>query len=177
MHTHVFILLKRPERKEFDNLLNIKEPRWAAHPELRSYTWKLIVFGCCITRYFWSHSWFCFNIMYSNLQKFKFKYPFWKYLNYSVSINFQSLKFYFRDIFLQFIVYTIFPYFNILLYDTPRSHKGGRIHIHAFWFDIYTGDILIFSRNESTFVVVNDETLPKLEVSCKLYSSIFNNCG
>ena len=68
-----------------------------------------------------------------------------------------------------------FVYDLLIFYD--RSHKGGRIHIHAFWFDIYTGDILIFSRNESTFVVVNDETLPKLEVSLILYSSIFYNCG
>merc|ERR1712025_1131818 len=52
---------------------------------------------------------------------------------------------------------------NVTSYQFMRSHKGGRIHIHAFWFDIYTGDIHIFSRKENTFVVVNDETLPKLE--------------
>jgi len=61
------------------------------------------------------------------------------------------------------MVNTLLQMENVTSYQFMRSHKGGRIHIHAFWFDIYTGDILIFSRNESTFVVVNDETLPKLE--------------
>merc|ERR1719334_1645114 len=61
------------------------------------------------------------------------------------------------------MVNTLLQMENVTSYQFMRSHKGGRIHIHAFWFDIYTGDILIFSRNESTFVVVSDETLPKLE--------------
>ena len=62
------------------------------------------------------------------------------------------------------MINTLLQMENVTSYDFMRSHKGGRIHIHAFWFDIYTGDIHIFSRKENTFVVVNDETLPQLEV-------------
>ena len=63
------------------------------------------------------------------------------------------------------MINTLLQMENVTSYDFMRSHKGGRIHIHAFWFDIYTGDIHIFSRKENTFVVVNEETLPQLEVS------------
>jgi len=44
-----------------------------------------------------------------------------------------------------------------------RTAAEGQVHVHAFWFDIYTGEIHIFSRKEKTFIVVNDETLPSLE--------------
>merc|ERR1712111_153462 len=60
------------------------------------------------------------------------------------------------------MINTLLQMENVTSYQFMRSHKGGRIHIHA-WFDIYTGDIHIFSRKENTFVVVNDETLPILE--------------
>ena len=75
------------------------------------------------------------------------------------------------------MINTLLQMENVTSYDFMRSHKGGRIHIHAFWFDIYTGDIHIFSRKENTFVVVNDETLPQLEVSqlIKTYYLHFTN--
>lgn len=31
------------------------------------------------------------------------------------------------------------------------------LHIHALWFDIYTGDIYYFSRGQKRFVEVNEE--------------------
>ena len=74
------------------------------------------------------------------------------------------------------MINTLLQMENVTSYQFMRSHKGGRIHIHAFWFDIYTGDIHIFSRKENTFVVVNDETLPILEVSCKLILDINVGC-
>ena len=75
------------------------------------------------------------------------------------------------------MINTLLQMENVTSYDFMRSHKGGRIHIHAFWFDIYTGDIHIFSRKENTFVVVNDETLPQLEVGqfIKTYYLHFTN--
>lgn len=36
------------------------------------------------------------------------------------------------------------------------------LHIHALWFDIYTGDIYYFSRSAKQFVPVNEETVETL---------------
>ena len=35
---------------------------------------------------------------------------------------------------------------NVTSYPFMRNNKDGRIHIHCFWFDIYTGEIWCFSR-------------------------------
>jgi len=61
------------------------------------------------------------------------------------------------------MVNTLVQMENVTSYPFMRSHKNGRIHIHAFWFDIYTGDIHCYSRKEQTFVIVNEDTLPKLQ--------------
>ena len=37
------------------------------------------------------------------------------------------------------MINTLLQMENVTSYQFMRSHKGGRIHIHAFWFDIYTG--------------------------------------
>ena len=63
------------------------------------------------------------------------------------------------------MVNTLLQMENVTSYPFMRSHKNGRIHIHAFWFDIYTGDIHCYSRKEQTFVIVNEDTLPKLQVN------------
>jgi len=52
---------------------------------------------------------------------------------------------------------------NVTSYPFMRGHKNGRIHIHAFWFDIYTGEIHCFSRKAQTFMITNEETLPMLQ--------------
>ena len=55
---------------------------------------------------------------------------------------------------------------NVTSYPFMRERQsGGRVHVHGFWFDIYSGEIHIYSRKEKTFVVANKETMPKLEVS------------
>ncbi|CAG9804792.1 unnamed protein product [Chironomus riparius] len=36
------------------------------------------------------------------------------------------------------------------------------LHIHALWFDIYTGDIYYFSRQQKRFVTVAEETIEKI---------------
>ena len=61
------------------------------------------------------------------------------------------------------MVNTLLQMENVTSYPFMRSHKNGRIHIHAFWFDIYTGDIHCYSRKEQTFVIVSEDTLPKLQ--------------
>ena len=63
------------------------------------------------------------------------------------------------------MVNTLLQMENVTSYPFMRSHKNGRIHIHAFWFDIYTGEVHCFSRKEQTFVIVNEDSLPNLEVT------------
>uniref|UniRef100_T1IZQ6 Carbonic anhydrase n=1 Tax=Strigamia maritima TaxID=126957 RepID=T1IZQ6_STRMM len=38
----------------------------------------------------------------------------------------------------------------------------GSIHIHAFWFDIYTGDLYYFSRQQKRFININEKNINKL---------------
>lgn len=61
------------------------------------------------------------------------------------------------------MVNTLMQMENVTSYPFMRDRKDGRIHIHAFWFDIYTGDIHCFSRKEKTFVITNEDTIPMLE--------------
>jgi len=61
------------------------------------------------------------------------------------------------------MVNTLMQMENVTSYPFMRGHKNGRVHIHAFWFDIYTGEIHCFSRKEKTFVITNEETLPLLQ--------------
>jgi len=61
------------------------------------------------------------------------------------------------------MVNTLVQMENVTSYPFMRNRKDGRIHIHAFWFDIYTGEIHCFSRREETFVITNEDTLPMLE--------------
>ena len=88
---------------------------------------------------------------------------------------------------------------NVTSYPFMRNNKDGRIHIHCFWFDIYTGEIWCFSRcsavfitfiisifviisfrwnhtdhtrKEKTFIMINDETVGGLEEEAK---SLWNN--
>ena len=70
------------------------------------------------------------------------------------------------------MVNTLLQMENVTSYPFMRSHKNGRIHIHAFWFDIYTGDIHCYSRKEQTFVIVSEDTLPKLQVNTKKSDSL-----
>ena len=63
------------------------------------------------------------------------------------------------------MVNTLLQMENVTSYPFMRSHKNGRVHIHAFWFDIYTGEVHCFSRKEQTFVIVDEDSLPKLQVT------------
>ena len=52
---------------------------------------------------------------------------------------------------------------NIASYNFMRDGLSrGRVYLHALWFDIYTGDIYYFSRQQKKFVDVNEHNLEKL---------------
>lgn len=40
--------------------------------------------------------------------------------------------------------------------------EEGSIHVHALWFDIYTGNIFYFSRHQKCFVEIREDTVDKL---------------
>jgi carbonic anhydrase len=47
----------------------------------------------------------------------------------------------------------------------------GKAHLHALWFDIYTGDIYYFSRQKKRFVDVNETSFsPILEEILSYYT-------
>lgn len=52
---------------------------------------------------------------------------------------------------------------NIASYNFMREGLlRGKVYIHALWFDIYTGDIYYFSRQQKMFVDVNEGNIEKL---------------
>lgn len=52
----------------------------------------------------------------------------------------------------------------------PRL-EAHDLHIHALWFDIYTGDIYFFSRGAKRFMPVDEDSVEKLtEEVRKFYS-------
>ncbi|XP_060518656.1 beta carbonic anhydrase 1 [Cylas formicarius] len=58
---------------------------------------------------------------------------------------------------------------NIASYGfLKRRLERFQLHIHALWFDIYTGEIYYFSRNAKQFVVLDEHNFEKLfqEVIC-----------
>ena len=63
------------------------------------------------------------------------------------------------------MVNTLLQMENVTSYPFMRNNKNGRIHIHCFWFDIYTGEIWCFSRRDKTFVMINEETVMDLQVN------------
>lgn len=48
---------------------------------------------------------------------------------------------------------------NIASYNfIHRAISSGRVHLHALWFDIYTGDVYYFSRKQKRFVEISETT-------------------
>lgn len=45
------------------------------------------------------------------------------------------------------------------------------LHIHALWFDIYTGDIYYFSRGTKRFVTIDESTIDNLINEVRKYYS------
>lgn len=52
---------------------------------------------------------------------------------------------------------------NIASYGFLRDRlKNHDLHIHALWFDIYTGNIFFFSRAAKRFVSIDETTIDNL---------------
>lgn len=52
---------------------------------------------------------------------------------------------------------------NIASYGFLKKRlESHQLHIHALWFDIYTGEIYYFSRGAKKFVLINEESFLKL---------------
>lgn len=61
---------------------------------------------------------------------------------------------------------------NIASYGFLKKRlEKYELHIHALWFDIYTGEIYYFSRAAKKFVIINEDNLDKLLVEVQKYYS------
>lgn len=59
---------------------------------------------------------------------------------------------------------------NIASYGfLKRRLERHDLHIHALWFDIYTGDIYYFSRQAKKFVVIDEANIEKISEEVKKY--------
>lgn len=61
---------------------------------------------------------------------------------------------------------------NIASYGFLKKRlESHQLHIHALWFDIYTGEIYYFSRAAKRFVLINEDNFLKLLDEVELYYS------
>ncbi|XP_073985491.1 carbonic anhydrase beta isoform X1 [Rhodnius prolixus] len=61
---------------------------------------------------------------------------------------------------------------NIASYGfLKRRLEQHQLHIHALWFDIYTGDIYYFSRQNKRFIEINENSVEMLSNEVKKYYS------
>lgn len=52
-----------------------------------------------------------------------------------------------------------------------RRLESHDLHVHALWFDIYTGDIYFFSRGSKRFVAVDESSVDKLSEEIRRFYS------
>lgn len=52
-----------------------------------------------------------------------------------------------------------------------RLLESHQLHIHALWFDIYTGDIYFFSRSAKRFVAIDELSVDSLIKEVRKYYS------
>ncbi|ENN75223.1 beta carbonic anhydrase 1 [Dendroctonus ponderosae] len=61
---------------------------------------------------------------------------------------------------------------NIASYGFLKKRlERNQLHIHALWFDIYTGEIYYFSRGAKRFVIIDESNFEKLTEEVVLYYS------
>lgn len=61
---------------------------------------------------------------------------------------------------------------NVASYGFLKKRlESHDLHIHALWFDIYTGDIYYFSRGEKRFVHVEEDNAERLIKEIRRYYS------
>lgn len=52
-----------------------------------------------------------------------------------------------------------------------RRLEEHELHIHALWFDIYTGEIYYFSRRAKQFIIINEASFDVILEEVKTYYS------
>lgn len=61
---------------------------------------------------------------------------------------------------------------NVASYGFLKKRlQQHQLHIHALWFDIYTGEIYYFSRQAKKFVIINENTFESLLEEVQTYYS------
>lgn len=61
---------------------------------------------------------------------------------------------------------------NVASYGFLKKRlEDHQLHIHALWFDIYTGEIYYFSRQAKKFVIVNEDSFEILLKEVQTYYS------
>lgn len=40
--------------------------------------------------------------------------------------------------------------------------RAGEVQLHAFWFDVYSGNMFMFSKNRERFVLIDETSAQKL---------------
>jgi carbonic anhydrase len=61
---------------------------------------------------------------------------------------------------------------NVASYGFLKSRlEQHDLHIHALWFDIYSGDIYYFSRQSKRFISVSEDTIEKISEEVQKYYS------
>lgn len=67
------------------------------------------------------------------------------------------------SIYLCFLVFSFVSVSNVASYGFLKKRlETHDLHIHALWFDIYTGDIYYFSRGQKRFVHVDEENYERI---------------
>lgn len=61
---------------------------------------------------------------------------------------------------------------NVASYGFLKARlESHDLHIHALWFDIYTGDIYYFSRGAKRFVAVDESSVDQLSAEIRRFYS------
>lgn len=61
---------------------------------------------------------------------------------------------------------------NIASYGFLKARlESHDLHIHALWFDIYTGDIYYFSRGAKRFIAVDESSVDQLSAEIRRFYS------
>ena len=61
---------------------------------------------------------------------------------------------------------------NVASYGFLKKRlESHDLHIHALWFDIYTGDIYYFSRNSKRFIPIDETSIDQLLDEVRRYYS------
>jgi len=50
----------------------------------------------------------------------------------------------------------------LIPWSSSEVFRRGQAFVHAMWFDIYDGEVYLFSRRRKTFVQINELSVPSL---------------